>query len=37
MSGPVDWNATTIAEFRANEGRVGGRPLTGHPAQGGEH
>jgi deazaflavin-dependent oxidoreductase (nitroreductase family) len=24
MSDPLDWNATTIAEFRANEGRVGG-------------
>ena len=24
MSDPVDWNAKTIAEFRANEGRVGG-------------
>ena len=24
MSGPPDWNAKTIAEFRANEGRVGG-------------
>ena len=24
MSEPLDWNATTIAEFRANEGRVGG-------------
>ncbi len=24
MSGPNDWNARTIAEFRANEGRVGG-------------
>jgi deazaflavin-dependent oxidoreductase (nitroreductase family) len=24
MSGPLDWNARTIAEFRANEGRVGG-------------
>jgi deazaflavin-dependent oxidoreductase (nitroreductase family) len=24
MSDAVDWNATTIAEFRANEGRVGG-------------
>jgi deazaflavin-dependent oxidoreductase (nitroreductase family) len=24
MSEPPDWNATTIAEFRANQGRVGG-------------
>jgi deazaflavin-dependent oxidoreductase (nitroreductase family) len=24
MSDPPDWNAKTIAEFRANEGRVGG-------------
>jgi deazaflavin-dependent oxidoreductase (nitroreductase family) len=24
MTDAVDWNATTIAEFRANEGRVGG-------------
>jgi len=24
MSDPVDWNAKTIAEFRANEGRVSG-------------
>jgi hypothetical protein len=24
MSEALDWNATTIAEFRANEGRVGG-------------
>ena len=24
MSDTVDWNAKTIAEFRANEGRVGG-------------
>ena len=24
MSDPRDWNAKTIAEFRANEGRVGG-------------
>jgi deazaflavin-dependent oxidoreductase (nitroreductase family) len=24
MSEPADWNAGTIAEFRANEGRVGG-------------
>ena len=24
MSDPNDWNAQTIAEFRANEGRVGG-------------
>jgi deazaflavin-dependent oxidoreductase (nitroreductase family) len=24
MSQPLDWNASTIAEFRANEGRVGG-------------
>src|SRR5690349_9443509 len=25
MSDPHDWNAKTIAEFRANEGRVGGQ------------
>ena len=25
-----DWNAGTIAEFRANEGRVGG-PFAGAP------
>jgi deazaflavin-dependent oxidoreductase (nitroreductase family) len=25
MTGPVDWNATVIEEFRANGGRVGGR------------
>ena len=24
MSDPLDWNAKTIAEFRANQGRVGG-------------
>ena len=24
MSEPLDWNAKTIAEFRANDGRVGG-------------
>jgi hypothetical protein len=24
MSDPLDWNAKTIAELRANEGRVGG-------------
>ncbi len=24
MSDPRDWNAKTIAEFRANEGKVGG-------------
>src|SRR5277367_3374136 len=24
MSEPLDWNAKTIAEFRENEGRVGG-------------
>ena len=24
MSSPNDWNAKTIAEFRANQGRVGG-------------
>ena len=24
MSEALDWNAKTIAEFRANEGRVGG-------------
>ena len=24
MSEPLDWNAKTIAEFRANEGRLGG-------------
>jgi deazaflavin-dependent oxidoreductase (nitroreductase family) len=24
MSSPADWNAKTIAEFRANEGKVGG-------------
>ena len=24
MSEPLDWNAQTIAEFRTNEGRVGG-------------
>jgi deazaflavin-dependent oxidoreductase (nitroreductase family) len=30
MSSPQDWNAQTIAEFRANEGRVGG-PFEGAP------
>jgi deazaflavin-dependent oxidoreductase (nitroreductase family) len=30
MSEPLDWNAQTIAEFRANEGRVGG-PFEGAP------
>ena len=30
MSDPNDWNAKTIAEFRANEGRVGG-PFEGAP------
>jgi deazaflavin-dependent oxidoreductase (nitroreductase family) len=25
MTGPGDWNATIIEEFRANEGRVGGQ------------
>ena len=24
MSDPLEWNAKTVAEFRANEGRVGG-------------
>jgi hypothetical protein len=24
MSEPLDWNTKTIAEFRENEGRVGG-------------
>ena len=24
MSSPLDWNAKTIAEFRANQGKVGG-------------
>jgi hypothetical protein len=24
MSNPLDWNAKAIAEFRANQGRVGG-------------
>jgi hypothetical protein len=24
MSDPLDWNAKTIAEFRANKGTVGG-------------
>jgi hypothetical protein len=24
MSGPLEWNAKTIAEFRANDGKVGG-------------
>jgi deazaflavin-dependent oxidoreductase (nitroreductase family) len=30
MSDPLDWNAKTIAEFRANQGRVGG-PFEGAP------
>src|SRR3984893_18086055 len=30
MSNPPDWHATTIAEFRANQGRVGG-PFAGAP------
>jgi deazaflavin-dependent oxidoreductase (nitroreductase family) len=30
MTGPGDWNAKVIEEFRANEGRVGG-PLAGTP------
>lgn len=30
MSSPHDWNSKTIAEFRANEGRVGG-PFDGAP------
>jgi deazaflavin-dependent oxidoreductase (nitroreductase family) len=30
MSEALDWNAKTIAEFRANEGRVGG-PFEGAP------
>ena len=30
MTGPTDWNSKTIAEFRANEGRVGG-PFEGAP------
>ena len=30
MSDPADWNAKTIAEFRASEGRVGG-PFEGAP------
>ena len=30
MSEPLNWNAKTIAEFRANEGRVGG-PFEGAP------
>ena len=30
MSDPLDWNAKTIAEFRANEGRVAG-PFEGAP------
>jgi deazaflavin-dependent oxidoreductase (nitroreductase family) len=30
MADPKDWNASTIAEFRANEGRVGG-PFEGAP------
>ena len=28
MSEALDWNAKTVAEFRANEGRVGG-PFEG--------
>src|SRR5690349_16645310 len=30
MPDPKDWNASTIAEFRANEGRVGA-PFEGAP------
>ena len=30
MSESTDWNSNTIAEFRANEGRVGG-PFVGAP------
>ena len=30
MTATTDWNAKTIAEFRANEGRVGG-PFEGAP------
>ena len=30
MSAMLDWNAKTIAEFRANQGRVGG-PFEGAP------
>jgi hypothetical protein len=30
MSDTLDWNAKTIAEFRANQGRVGG-PFEGAP------
>jgi deazaflavin-dependent oxidoreductase (nitroreductase family) len=30
MTGPGDWNAKVIEEFRANEGRVGG-PFEGAP------
>jgi deazaflavin-dependent oxidoreductase (nitroreductase family) len=30
MPDPNDWNASTITEFRANEGRVGG-PFEGAP------
>jgi deazaflavin-dependent oxidoreductase (nitroreductase family) len=30
MTGPGDWNAKIIEEFRANEGRVGG-PFEGAP------
>src|SRR5260370_29424424 len=30
MSDPLDWNAKTIAELRANQGRVGG-PFEGAP------
>lgn len=29
MAGPNDWNAKIIAEFRANDGKVGG-PFEGH-------
>ncbi len=33
MSETLDWNAKTIMEFRANEGRVGGdfEGCQGHP------
>ncbi|TVZ06635.1 nitroreductase family deazaflavin-dependent oxidoreductase [Trebonia kvetii] len=30
MSEPVDWNTNIVAEFRANEGKVGG-PFEGAP------
>jgi deazaflavin-dependent oxidoreductase (nitroreductase family) len=30
VTDPLDWNAKTIAEFRANQGRVGG-PFQGAP------